>query len=504
MSDRAPTLRTALVVASREVSEHARTPLVWVLVIAAVSLAILATEVGVRRAATVSQRFTQMEEERAADVTRNVALTGARVEPSLRVLRTPQPLAMLVEGQELGRPQYWDFGPAGVRSGPALVVDSAYTPTTQPFDVETVIRIVIGLLAVLLAVESVAGERVKGTLLVLLGQPVSPGAVSAGKILGATATLALTIACCALGAIVTIVSRAPQQPGAGLYLSLLAICTAGLTYAVICLSIGMLISTLLTSYRLALTITFAVWSLSALMAPQATLAIGRLAAPVPPYSIVEADRDRLAQRLTETTQRRMGDEYAASLGGPAAWPAKQADAAATRAAEKNLEPIWSVHISSLRRELDTRRTAFDLTEQRQRRLIRRLLLANPVAAFTSAAGDLAGVGDGMAVRWRSAVRAREAVVNEQLFDNRPLTMALVPYVSSRAPDTERRLVVEFRSGPPRTPSDLPAFRLPDQSLRHRLADAASALLVLTGYAAVSVALCVLGFTTREFDLSWVE
>jgi hypothetical protein len=367
-----------------------------------------------------------------------------------------------------------------------------------------VIRIVIGLLAVLLAVESVSGERASGTLLVLLGQPVSPSAVSAGKLLGATGTLTLTIACCAIGVIATIVLGSPSPPARGIYLSLLAICAAGVAYAVICLSIGTLISTLLASYRLALTIAFVVWSLSALIAPRAALAIARLAAPAQVSSIAEADRERFTQRTTEAIQRRMGDEYAASLGGPTAWPAKQDDAAANREARAKIEPVWFAHVKSLRQELETRRTAFDIAADRQRRLVMALLLVNPAGAFTAAANDLAGVGDGTAVRWRSAVRDYESTLNEHLFDNRPIIIALVPYVSNRAPDTERRLVVELRFGSPKLASDFPSFRPPDHRFRHRVEDSASALLVLVCYSVASAVLCVLAFSTRQFSLSRVE
>jgi hypothetical protein len=255
---------------------------------------------------------------------------------------------------------------------------------------------------------------------------------------------------------------------------------------------------------LSLTITFVAWSLSALIVPQAGLAMARLAAPAPPHNIVEADRERLAQRLTEATQRRMGDVYAAALDGPAAWPARQNDVAAAGAAQAKVEPLWSAHIESLRRELETRRTAVDLAEDRQRRLVRTFLLANPAGAFTAAAGDLAAVGAGTGVRWRSAVLAYQTVLNEKLFDNRPLVMALVPYVSSRAPGDERRLVVEFRYGPQRFSTDMPRFEPPDQGVRLRLRDAASALLVLVAYAAVSAVLCVAAFRTRQFDWSRVE
>ena len=136
--------------------------------------------------------------------------------------------------------------------------------------------------------------------------------------------------------------------------------------------------------------------------------------------------------------------------------------------------------------------------------VRALLLANPAGAFTAAAGDLTAVGGRNAVRWRSAVLAYEAVLNEKLFDNRPLVIALVPYVSSRAPGEERRLVVEFRHGPQTLSSDMPRFQPPDQGFGHRFRDAAAALLVLVAYATVSAVLCVLAFRTRQFDWSRVE
>jgi hypothetical protein len=90
-------------------------------------------------------------------------LTGTQLEPGLRVLRPPETSSIVITGLAGSVPSYWDFGPAGLRTGRALTDDHDVAAGIGGADLRYVISIVLGLLAVYLALTSVAGERADGS-----------------------------------------------------------------------------------------------------------------------------------------------------------------------------------------------------------------------------------------------------------------------------------------------------------------------------------------------------
>ncbi len=178
-------------VAVREAYDHTRSPLVWAIVLFAIVLAAFATRVGIAELRARQATYQNLVAQRAEDLTRSGGqILGTQIESGLRAVRPPEPGSPLVVGLGASMPQFWDFGPAGVRSGQPYLAGDGFVDV----DLEFIVRVVLGLLAVLLAIESIAGERANGALLALLGQPVGSSVVLAGKLVGAAAMLFAAVA----------------------------------------------------------------------------------------------------------------------------------------------------------------------------------------------------------------------------------------------------------------------------------------------------------------------
>jgi hypothetical protein len=351
--------RTPIVVAAREVYDQFWNPLVWFLVLIAASLTAFATHVGIDRLAVAESQHRELLEQREQDRSKfGGRLFGSQIETGLRVTRPPEPLSVLVAGVDGVMPQFWDFTPSGVRMGRVPgEVGNERVGAMGNVDLEFLIRIIVGLLAISLAVETIAGERASGALLALLGQPVQARQVLAGKLLGGTTTLATAIGMVAAVALATTALDEPRLLSWDYVASLLVLWLAGTVYAFICFAAGILISIALSAYRQALTATFVAWTVASLIALPAIGLIAQAMSPVRPRPAVEAERERLVQAATLEVQNRMGDEYVAVLGGRNNWAAHQEDAALTRAAKAHVEPIWAQHVKHVRARLEQMRGA---------------------------------------------------------------------------------------------------------------------------------------------------
>ena len=192
----------------------------------------------------------------------------------------------------------------------------AERPARAHVDLELLIRIVLGLLAIVLAVETIAGERASGALLALLGQPVRPHQILAGKLPAARRRwlrrprlLVRSRSCVWRDHDQSLLHPRIFWPrSARIFWSVRL-------YTFICFAAGLLISILFSSYRSALTATFVFWVLCALIAPPAAVVIAESMFPVRPRSAVEAERERLVQAGTLGCAEPDGQQYTVMLGG---------------------------------------------------------------------------------------------------------------------------------------------------------------------------------------------
>jgi hypothetical protein len=485
--------RTAIVVAVREVYEHAWNPIVWFMVLVATMFTVFATRVGVERLVIAEGQYQSLVEQRARDRQKtNGALLGSDVETGLRAIRAPEPLSLLTAGDG-PMARFWDFSPSGIRAGRVPEPIVAESGTAGFLDLELVVRVLVGLLAISLAVETIAGERESGALLALLGQPVQARHVLAGKLIGGTITLGLVIGVTIVAALTTTALTHPRFVTSEAIVSLFGLWILGTLYAFVCFAAGMLMSMGLRLYRHALIGAFVAWTMAALVAPPGMAVIVQVITPSRHPAVMEAERARVMEAATSEAERRMGSEYARLLGGAAEWASHRDDVPLTRQAQARVEPIWTDAVIRARGQLETVRRAFDADRRRQRWITWILGLPNPAAAFAKGAANLSGTGDRALDRWESTLTAYQRSLEERLFDDRPNLRALVPYVNPREPGTERRLVVLLERHQPPTVSSMGGFTEPAQTATRRLLDTAPQATMLTIQALLLVAGSVIAF-----------
>jgi ABC-type transport system involved in multi-copper enzyme maturation permease subunit len=487
-------LRTILVVAGREMYEHSRNRLVWALVGFTVVLAGFATQVGLAELRARGAAHAQLSVQRDQDRMRGAGqVTGWQLEPALRVLRAPEPLSVVVAGADVSMPQYWDFGPAGVRTGQLHSAEQ----TSDPIDIEYIVRVALGLLAIILAVESVAGERASGVLLALLSQPLRPGAVLAGKLIGGGVTLALASALVILTVLAVIASGARPLLTGSFVASSVMVGAASWLYLFTFFIFGVLVSVAVQSYRAAFAATIVVWVVSGAAGGAVPRVIARGLAPVPPASVLEAQNERVLQERIRRVQLEMGDRYLEGMA-PADWTRVDRDPAARAAAVARIQPVWDRHVAALHAEIDRLAGARTDRVMRQRRIARTLAWISPGAQFAAAATNLAGTGDAAASRWHAAAGAYQRQLNGVLFGNPARLTLFVPGEPRRGPAQDGRWVVALmrRSSPALT--DLPAFSAPQVRWTARLRDAAAALAVMAATAAGLILAAAAAFKRIRF------
>lgn len=126
----------------------------------------------------------------------------------------------------------------------------------------SLVVLLVPLLGLILGAGSVAGDRERGTLLMLLAQPVTTGEVLLGKFLGAAGALAIAVLA-GFGVSGVVIAREAGWAHVALYARLM-----GLTLALgaVYLSIGLCISTLARRSAGALGLAVVVWLLSTFVA----------------------------------------------------------------------------------------------------------------------------------------------------------------------------------------------------------------------------------------------
>lgn len=157
-------------------------------------------------------------------------------------------------------------------------------------DLLWVVKVMLSLIALLFAYDSVSGEREQGTLRLVLSFAVSRGQVVAGKMLGGLATATVPFLVAVAAALVAVRAAGSVDIGAGQVLRLALMLLAALLYACLFFALGVLVSALAKSSPQALVILLFVWAVVVFAVPN----LGQLAAaqltPLPSAESQEALR----------------------------------------------------------------------------------------------------------------------------------------------------------------------------------------------------------------------
>lgn len=505
MTADAPLVRIVAHVARRELLDHLRSARFLALCALALLLLPLGAHLGARASAQRRAHAAWLAERRGdharrADASRE-ADDGVRwgwnggeppPDPALRIIREGEPLAALVSGSDASTPAYWQPSSEGLVPGTAVPGADAVHAGVGALDAAFVVQVVLGLLALLLTFDAVAGEQETGVLRVVLAHPVPRLALVLGKFTGALATLALPLLAGTLAALVVLLAHAVPL-GAGEWLRAALIAVAALLYVAAMLGAGLAATALTVRGKTALVILLLAWTFLVLVLPRAAGVVANAARPVAPDEVHRRTRaDAIA-----VLERERGRVLAVLWRATAGVDTLPRDGVVDPALHRRYIDRWHPLEAELFRR--KRATLRDLDAARERALDRRaalarvVALASPAGAFAEAAAELAGTGAGARAMYARQVAARQEALERSAFD-RVYGLEVV--------EPRSALRVRWAPGPgdalrPPAYATLGELRLRSPDLGAAVRGAMPAMALLAATAAGALVAAVLAFDRYE-------
>jgi len=467
-------------VLAHEVRSHLTSGVFLLLAGTSFVLALFAANAGIRQfdvAARQYYHYVNQKQELSDD-----PLMGWETVPALRAVRAPAVGSVLVRGLERSRVAFWDFSPSGMIDGPATEALDQRSESGQFFDYEAVIRILLGLLAILLGVRTVAGQRHDGTLQALLDLPVRRSTIAIAKLAGVLAALACAVVPLWIGTSGLVWVLAPEAIARDLNASGVPVSLVGWVYVSGLAGLGMVIGSLSRSVTAAGGLGIGAWGFLALAYPQLATFTAHAIAPLPSRPVVAEERLKIYDGRLANAMEMLG-RTAVELGGRRTG-ALQLDN--TPGARTFIDGLWRDDSAETRIMLAVVKDRARAEADRHNRLTAWLSAASPSLLFTRAAAALADTGSAADGRWTSSVDRYQAVLEERLFDDPPRLTVLAPSATA----FQRVAIIRH---PAPTAVDLPRFEPPATDLRTRLLDAARDIALLVAYFLLFAVLAVVTF-----------
>jgi len=471
------TSRAVWIVALRELSDQMTSLRFLIIALLAVGLTPLAVYVGARDYKNRLAEYDRLQVEKQKQSWKDGPTEVGDRENLLllRAVRAPEPLSVLVRGLDAAMPAYWDFSAAGIASGPSASRARRLADVLGQLDLEFLVRVVLGLLAILLAFDAVVGEKELGTLRAILSQSISRAALLGGKLAGGAVTLVVPLAAAFLVALLSaqlfemdLLRADPLEKTALLF--------AGSAAYLLCFyALGLLISCLTTSQRTSLVVLLVIWVFAVLAVPPLATFVAQAVAPAPPAYAVEAQKAALAEQIHRDTAREMGEIYA-RIGGERAFSDPNVYDQNKQAIDQAVAPVMAASTNKRRRLVGEIDSEAERREERQKEISALLMGLSPAATFARGSADLAGTGDALYAAWLEGVRRQQSRLDSALFSD-PLFLTLL----SASGD-----VMAFGRRPTPTLALLPPFAPPRGDALTALARALPSLGLLIVYTGVFV------------------
>jgi ABC-type transport system involved in multi-copper enzyme maturation permease subunit len=345
-------------------------------------------------------------------------VSGSRNLEVLRAIRPPERLSVLARGVDGVLPEYWDFSPTGIQVGPLASRPQRLGDVLGQLDLEFLIRVVLGLLAILLAFDAVVGEKELGTLRMVLSQPLSRASFLTGKLIGGAITLLVPLAATFLLALLSAqvfsfnLLAQDSLPQVGT----LAVVSA--IYLLCMYALGLVISSLTASQKTSLVVLLVIWVLVVLAIPPLSTLVAQAISPTPPAHTVYAKKRTLDDDIRRHAELAMGDVFREETGqdrmvGMGIYHKHK------EAIDRRIDPIVVSYVNKRRQLLDELDRDVERRMIHQNEVARTIMALSPAASFAAATTDLAGTGDTCAEAWLEAIRRQQSQLNVALFDDPP-------------------------------------------------------------------------------------
>jgi ABC-type transport system involved in multi-copper enzyme maturation permease subunit len=322
----------------------------------------------------------------------------------IKVARPPSPLSAVAAGvgAALGRsarvrPETQpEIAPPPLAETPVLAV-------LGELDFNGVARVFLSLFVLLLTYDAVAGEKERGTLKVVLSNPVPRARLLLGKALGLFGILAAaTLVPAVLGLLVMKLGFRIEL-GADGWAQLVAIAVAAGLYLLAVFAVGLLVSTLTSRSSVAFLVLLLVWVALVEVIPKASPMIAAQLRPAPTYASLQSDRDRVQADFQQGMMRVLGNVVSLGLLSPTASDADQ------QARQHLIDSLVSRGRDSLAAEQAAKTAQLDESYRNRQDAMTRLALTlsrlSPAAAMSHAVEVMSGTDFEVHRRWRDDLLA---------------------------------------------------------------------------------------------------
>jgi len=400
-------------IALREIVEHLKSVRVSAIILLVIAIVPLAIVVNHRAYQQRLDNFSRLSTGRRGGYSMGMGGTGGEYP----AYRRPSELSVLVTGADPYLPAYWSFTASGLQDGPPAATPRGVAELAGEIDLLFVVRVVIGLLAFLLAFDVVAGERESGTLKAVLAHSVPRAQLLLGKIAGGSATLLMAVLLAFVLAMLTLqIVHVSLFTGRATVVVALFLAASAL-YVIAFFAIGVLASCLTGSSRTALVSLLVVWVVFVLVIPRLATVAAQAIRPVDSDQVLGIRLREAAKPFEDEQAKKLEELWMRMSGQPRGMINPSLVSVPVRLDYQNqstqlIEDINRRHRDAINGILRNQERAVES----QQALARSLSRLSPAAALGLAAADLAGTGDGIRREWLRQLHTKQLLLESQLFD----------------------------------------------------------------------------------------
>ncbi|MEK7407479.1 MAG: ABC transporter permease subunit [Acidobacteriota bacterium] len=286
-----------------------------------------------------------------------------------------------------------------------------------PMDLPAVVAIIFSLFGIVLGFDAINGERERGTLRLVLANPVRRFELLAAKWAGGMLVLAAAFVAAVLAGAGIVLARSGAHWSREEWLAFAGVCAASLVYCGAFYSLALMFSALARRSSVSVLASVFGWVLLVLVIPNVSPYVAAQFAPLPSAAAMERDQRYITSEerdeLGRAGQRKVQEKYRGrfEFGDVASEEARRriaADPAQRRLYQQmrnEIEAVWAeVNRRQREKAMRLQETYQDRTK-RQFELSRWISYASPLPPLLYASTELAATGFESQERFRAQARA---------------------------------------------------------------------------------------------------